>query len=323
MQESVYAHPFLQRAARGSITILLHLLDYPEDLDGLGHLSAADRKKEKVKIKKRKEKEMKAFEEKEKAQADEAKWNGKENVAEELKDSDPFGEKILLKNFLGECGEWCALIAPFRIENETVCGPDTLALVCDVMIRRGKYATALRALTSGLRIEPDHPALSVMLVKFGSKMGGGLSTVGGTSTPEIKTAMQEAVSEGLAQLLGGTLSAFALKYAERARHSSLAHKLAAARITMLTVKDKAQGKATSQDLLLSDLACLGSGVTAIVLEDILSVSQSVSLMMYKKNYPHLHIPLHRILFMIFLYICVRVCDTEDHTRSSSHFHYRF
>ena len=277
MQDSVYAHPFLQRAARGSISILLHLIDCPEDIDGLGHLSAADRKKEKAKIKKRKEKEMKAFEEKEKAQAEEAKWNGKEAVGDETKDPDPFGEKILQRNYLVECGVWCALVAPFRVNGETICAPDTLALVCDVMMRRGKYLPAIRALCSGLRVHPHHPALSLMLAKFASKVGGTASAVGGTAPPEIKSAMQSAVVEELAALLGGsTLLAFAQGYATHARTRTLAHRIAAAKMVIVADKDKAQGKAAAQAILLEAELFAGRGVSASLLEDVISVSHAQS-----------------------------------------------
>ena len=273
MQDSVYAHPFLQRAARGSIGILLHLIDCPEDIDGLGHLSAADRKKEKAKIKKRKEKELKAFEEKEKAQAEEAKWNGKEAVGDEVKDPDPFGEKILQRNYLAECGVWCALVAPFRVNSETICVPDTLALVCDVMMRRGKYLPAIRALCSGLKAHPHHPALSLMLVKFAAKVGGGASAVGGTSPPEIKTVMQSVVVEELAALLGGvTILAFAQGYATHARASTVAHRIAAAKMLIAADKDKAQGKTAAQAILLEEGLCTGRGLSAALLEEVISVS---------------------------------------------------
>ena len=79
MQDTVYSHSFLQRAARGAISIFLHLIDFPEDIDGFGHLPAVERKKEKAKLKKRKEKELKLLEEKEKATEEEAKWSGKES----------------------------------------------------------------------------------------------------------------------------------------------------------------------------------------------------------------------------------------------------
>ena len=38
-QDTLTSHPFYQRACRGVLTIYLHLLDCPEDTDGLGHLT--------------------------------------------------------------------------------------------------------------------------------------------------------------------------------------------------------------------------------------------------------------------------------------------
>lgn len=270
----MYAHPFLQRAARGSIEILLHLIDSPEDIDGLGHLSGPERKKEKAKIKKRKDKDLKVFEEKEKAQADEAKWNGKENAREEVKDLDPFGEKILQRNYLAECGVWCSLIAPFRTESETICGPDTLALVCDVMIRRLKYLPAVRALSTGLSAHPRHPALSLMLVKFALKVGGG-GTIGGAVPNEIKTIMQAAVMQEVVSLLGGTVLAFIQSYVETAQvggdGSSLSHRVAAAKMSL--IGDKTSGKATALTLLVGEWGSEERGVTVSSLEGVINVSR--------------------------------------------------
>ena len=271
MQDTVYSHSFLQRAARGAISIYLHLIECPEDIDGLGHLSAADRKKEKARLKKRKEKELKVFEDKEKAQAEEAKWSGKEVVGEEVKDADPFGEKILQKNYLQECSVWCNLIAPFRSNSAMICSPDTLALVCDVMIRRGKYLPAVRALSIGLKNHPNHPALSVMLVKFASKIGGAASCVGTTSPVDLKPIMQSVVSEELTLLLGPSISSFSIKYTQYAReYNSIDCRVAAARITV--VGDKTPlGKITAVQLLVEDEMWTGRGVSVVSLSDALNV----------------------------------------------------
>ena len=270
----MYAHPFLQRAARGSIEILLHLIDSPEDIDGLGHLSGPERKKEKAKIKKRKEKDLKVVEEKEKAQADEAKWNGKDNARDEVKDSDPFGEKILQKNYLIECGVWCSLISPFRVDNETICGPDTLALVCDVMIRRVKYLPAVRALSTGLSAHPRHPALSLMLVKFALKVGGG-GTIGGAVPNEIKTIMQAVVMQEVTALLGGTVLSFIQNYVEKVKvggeGSTLSHRVAAAKMSL--IGDKAHGKAVALTLLIGEWGSEERGVTVAGLEGVVNVSR--------------------------------------------------
>ena len=36
MQSTLYSHKFFQHAARSALTIFLHLIDSPEDIDGLG-----------------------------------------------------------------------------------------------------------------------------------------------------------------------------------------------------------------------------------------------------------------------------------------------
>ena len=285
----MYAHPFLQRAARGSIEILLHLIDSPEDIDGLGHLSGPERKKEKAKIKKRKEKDLKVFEEKEKAQAEEAKWNGKENAREEVKDLDPFGEKILQRNYLVECGVWCSLVAPFRPNNETICGPDTLALVCDVMIRRVKYLPAVRALSTGLSAHPRHPALSLMLVRFALKVGGG-GTIGGAAPNEIKTVMQTVVMQEVAALLGGSVLSFVQSYVERVQGGgegcTLAHRVAAAKMSL--IGDKANGKANAQALLVGEWGAEERQVNVAGLEGVINVSppSDISLHKYLSKTPY-------------------------------------
>ena len=56
MQDEAYTHKNFQRATRGVLGIFLHLLDCPEDIDGLGHLPVSERKKRREKIKKLKKK---------------------------------------------------------------------------------------------------------------------------------------------------------------------------------------------------------------------------------------------------------------------------
>ena len=276
MQDTVYAHPFLQRAARGSISIFLHLIDSPEDIDGFGDLPAADRKKEKAKLKKRKEKEIKLLEEKEKLVEEEAKWSGKESSQnfDDLKDSDPFGEKILQKNYLAECSVWCNLIAPFHSNNISFCDTDTLALVCDVMIRKTKYVPAVRALSIGLKKSPNHPALSVLLVKFAAKVGGGASAVGITSPVDLKLILQSVVYDELTTLLGGsgvTLQSYSEKYMKHCRHSnSIDCRIAGSKISMLV--DKSSGKANAIQLLTEENMWSGRGLTVVKVLDAMIVS---------------------------------------------------
>ena len=52
MQDHGYTHKFFQRAFRNVMSIFLHLLEKPEDIDGLGHLPPAERKKERSRLQK-------------------------------------------------------------------------------------------------------------------------------------------------------------------------------------------------------------------------------------------------------------------------------
>ena len=277
MQDSVYSHPFLQRAARGALSIFLYLTDFPEDIDGFGHLPAVERKKEKAKLKKRKEKELKLFEEKEKATEEEAKWSGKESSSNSdvIKDSDPFGEKILMNNYLAECSSWCNLIFPFHVNQKTICDPDSLALVCDVMIRKGKYVPAVRALSMGLRESPSHPGLSLMLVKFASKVGGRASAVGVNSLVDLKPILQSVVNDELTALLGGsgvTLQLFCQNYIKDCRNCNILHRRIAGSKISLLVDKKSSGRENAIELLTEESMWTGSGITIIRIVEVLNVS---------------------------------------------------
>ena len=166
MQDRMHSHKFYQRACRGVLKIYLHLLDYPEDLEGLGHLSPADRKKERARLKKQREKEKKEADEKERKAAEEAQWSGEKPPGDgRVKDVEPSGEAYLTPTapatFLTEAAAWVNTISPAALLGD----PETLALATEVSLRRGRYVQALRALRCGLEMQPHHPALSVMLVK--------------------------------------------------------------------------------------------------------------------------------------------------------------
>lgn len=153
-------------------------------------------------------------------------------------------------------------MAPFRVETPMICSPDTLALVCDVMIRKGKYVSAARALSVGLTAHPHHPALSVMLVKFASKVGGGASVVGGSAPVDLKGLMQSAVGEELALLLGPSVPAFSSTYTAHAReYNSVDRRVAAARIA-ITADKSSVGKAAAVQLIVEEGFWAGKGITA-------------------------------------------------------------
>ena len=88
MQDNMFYHKFFQRASRGALKILLHLLDFPEDVDGLGHLPSAERKKRREKIKKQRKKEEAAASVKEVEEKRFGKEKGDDKV-KEPKEEDP------------------------------------------------------------------------------------------------------------------------------------------------------------------------------------------------------------------------------------------
>lgn len=205
MQDSVFAHKFYQRACRGALRVYLHLIDEPEDIDGLGHLGKDERRKERARRKKAKAKEAKAEEAKELAAKEEAKWSGKDSKMPALaKDSDPWGDKLIFagegknRNYLEEAQLWCASISQ-RLSSSD---PETLALYIEVQLRRGKAVTATRALVRGFSSYPAHPALSVMLVKTCQRVGP-LACCAGAGADMLKSAhVKEAVLGELEALLG-------------------------------------------------------------------------------------------------------------------------
>ena len=140
MQDTCWSHRFFQRACRGALTILLHLLDEPDDLDGLGELNPKDRKKERDRRKKQKAKDLKAEEARVAAAEEEAKRFGSTKARDTPKiDTDVDGDKFLARNFLEEAHAWIARLAT----ELSHCEPETLALVSEVYIRQSKALPAL------------------------------------------------------------------------------------------------------------------------------------------------------------------------------------
>lgn len=223
-QELSFAHKNYQRALRGVFKIFVYLLDFPEDMEGLGHLPAAERKKERAKLKKRKDKERKEFEEKEKEiqrLEEEERTRKLLNSNEELekvekRDMDPLGDLLLQKDFLSEAAQWIKYDVLYLYDNEA------LALIADMDIRRGKFVQALRTLTLGLSRDSSSPDLVVVLVKLAMK-------VKGKKLGAIHAMIAQIVKEEVAVLLGGEVNEFVQQYFLKASSlwQSLPHKIAA------------------------------------------------------------------------------------------------
>lgn len=246
MLDAAYSHKFFQRAAIGVLKIFLHLLDKPEDTDGLGHLDAVKRKKERAKIKKQKEKEEKAKEEAEK----EAKLLGEHKKKEDV---DPVGEKLLQKNFLTEASTWCSqLKQKLDLNNE-----DVLTLLSEVYLRKGKPIIVMKALLSGFKKCPHHPDLTVILVKVAMRVKGGYQ---GVSTLSMKPVVSQLVLAELKYLIPDLdIANFIQNYSNKAiEMQSVKHRLGAAKCIILADKSAIQ---SASSLLLCDEIWNGRGVT--------------------------------------------------------------
>lgn len=140
LTEKLFSHPLYQRALRGALEIYLYLLDFPEDIDGLGHLSAADRKKERSKLKKKKTKETKD---------------------EDQQNEEP-DESLMVDKLLPEALEWCQSVE--GVYPSLDC--NTLAVVSEVFIRHSKPLLAIRPLIIGLGKDDQHPDITVSIARF-------------------------------------------------------------------------------------------------------------------------------------------------------------
>lgn len=213
VQDNSFGHPFFQRALIGTLKIYLHLLDSPEDIDGLGHLTAQERKKERARrVKEKKARELQQQKDavaKQQQIAEEAEANKAKDEKDEEKDSsnnndkdkdeDPLGESYITnKDFLLEAtNNWVNLIT----HRNEVCAPELLALIADIMIRRNKFIQALRLLNIGLKNTSSHkhPELVVMVMKCVVKFKVYLTK----KLPTANATVNMIVKQELSQLIGG------------------------------------------------------------------------------------------------------------------------
>eukprot|EP01041_Mallomonas_annulata_P008253 gene8253-16973_t len=245
MEDNLFNHKFFQRATRGAIRTWLAILDKPtesadDDEQDLSHLNAAERKKERAKQRKVKSKAaaVAAAKEAEEAKAKaaallEEKRSGKSTA---VKDEDPIGEKILVKEPLDELARWAEEASRSLVAgggggstNKIKADPDTQALICEVCFRRGKYVLAMKALCAGLRTAPMHPELTFQLLRLAQRIRTDSSIV-------IKPVVLEVLQDELVRLLNGQdTSVFATQYAQQVRELGLGlpHRTAAARCLVL------------------------------------------------------------------------------------------
>lgn len=184
MMDNSFAHKFYQRATRGALRIFLYLHEFPEDVDGLGHLPPEQRKKERMKLKKAKKKNEEKLAE-EAAAAAESGDKDKEDKKKAKKDLEPDEDTLLTKDFMAEAVAWTAVVG----KRLTLCDAETIALLCDLNVRRGEYMAAVDAVRVGLQRFPNDPALAHSLVRLAAKVKNPGKKTLGPSAPEIREAV--------------------------------------------------------------------------------------------------------------------------------------
>ena len=198
-QNDIYSHKYFQRALRGALRVFLHLIDCPEDIDGLGHLPPLERKKRREKVKKANKK--KAEEEAKKA-AEEAGLKASDRSGDSNKKEEsppqPDEDYYLAKDFLAEGLEWCNTI----VNNNVLkyCSCETISLVSDLYARRGEYISAIDALTVGMTISKFDPYLVYSLVRIALKV----KTPGKKSIGNNETIAK--IKESLGVLMGSDVN---------------------------------------------------------------------------------------------------------------------
>jgi hypothetical protein len=187
MLDQSFTHKFFQRAARGALRILLYLIDFPEDVDGLGHMNPADRKKERLRRKKDKKKAEDKKLEEELAAAKEAGEDAEaveKKKAAKAKDGEIDEEILLARDFTVEVGLWCEKLQS-RLH---LCSTETIAVVSEAYLRRGDYLPALAALRTGLQRDSSDAFLAHALVRAANKIKSPGKKSLGPSGPEIREA---------------------------------------------------------------------------------------------------------------------------------------
>lgn len=252
MLDNSYTHKFYQRAARGVLKIFLYLHEFPEDVDGLGHLAPAERKKERLKQKKLKKKADDEKAAAEAAAADEGADKDKEKRPK--KDVEPDEEILLAKDFMAEAVLWTTVFTK-RLAS---CDAETIALICDLNVRRGEYVQAVDAVRVGLAKYPGDAHLVYSLVRLAAKVKTPGKKTLGPSAPEIR--------DNVSKLLGcpvGTIDidAYVTAYTAQAQQANCLPKIFAA-IKCKVFQDKAApATVEAVSTLLGDAALwTGKGV---------------------------------------------------------------
>lgn len=236
--DAYYANPTYLRAMRDCLGLFGYLLDNPEDIDGLGHLSAADRKKERAKLKKLKMKNETTTTSTTTTAGGDEETEKKENSVEKEE------EMLLTKDFLQESSTWTNPI----LANDDLLRAieeDSLAIIAEFAIRRGRYLHALRAINFALAKHEGvattfHPEVTLVIIKLAVKMKA--KKLGTTASPLVLATLRTE----MARLLGGGESAsylneYLANYLQFvAEHPSILYVLSAVKCVQLVEKNAVQ-----------------------------------------------------------------------------------
>lgn len=249
--DNSYTHKFYQRAARGVLKIFLYLHEFPEDVDGLGHLAPAERKKERLKQKKLKKK---ADDEKAAAEAEAAEEGDKDKEKKPKKDTEPDEEILLAKDFMAEAVLWTTVFAK-RLAS---CDAETIALICDLNVRRGEYVQAVDAVRVGLAKYPGDPHLVYSLVRLAAKVKSPGKKTLGPSAPEIRDNVSKLLGCPVGQI---DIDAFVTTYTTEAQQAQCMPRIFAAIKCKVFLDKAAPATAQTASALLGDAAIWqGKGV---------------------------------------------------------------
>lgn len=270
MLQRVMCHKYVQRATRGALRLYLNLLISKAAKDSAAaasaalaaqqpEMSAADKKKAKLLAQKMKKKggavEAATPAVITDAETAIAKKNGNANAPPPPKDEDPLGQKILEKDPATEALRWCGYV----IKN-TKSDPETQECACAVYMQLGYVELALKSISLGLAVAPNHPGLLLWLVKI-ARVLEGIGAEGIPGPRDDAAAEAEARAE-LCRLMDGLSSyEFVRRHCESAAsRAGLLERLASARMSLITAG--AAGAATVAELFNGTSCLEGSSVNA-------------------------------------------------------------
>lgn len=256
-------NPYFQRAARGAVSTYLKLIDPPkappaskpaaapanavDDGAEMSNLSVSEQKKLREKLRKQQKKKEKR--ERENVESKDGREDlishgeesGKSKEGEEL-------AAILAKNPLDEAVRICAEMV--RLPSAEAA---SFSVAFEVYLKRNKLCLALRCISCGLQRCPQHPGLTVQLVKFALLM---------QTNPIVSDTSKEIIVSTLNNLLGGSsVAAFVEALVSRFVDLSLQHRIAAARC-LLQLQNTPEVRSRAANLIIIDTAWEGRGVNA-------------------------------------------------------------